>query len=1200
MPPLLKSLELQGYKTFASRTDFQFPADITAIVGPNGSGKSNIADALRWVLGEQSFSLLRGRKTEDMIFSGSEQRPRAGMASATITFDNSSSWLPIDYSEVAITRRAYRDGQNEYLLNGQRVRLREISELLGRSGLAERTYTIIGQGLVDAALSLKPEERRELFEEAAGIGLYRSRRDEALNRLEATRRNVERVRDVLAELEPRLHSLEKQAKRVQEYNRLQDELKLLLRDWYGFQWHRSQQELAHTVESLRGQEIKTAQVREHHDTLSAELSVYRSQIQELRARLNELHHRASELHNERETLNRELAISDERLKSLHQQRQVSSADLAQLVDDLTQRNSRLAEIETEKKKAEDELAEAQRQLQAANIVLQEVKSRRGEADRALRQQRQLQVEAETRQVQLRARRGELDHRRSQAVLSLENMEKTLANCAADAEKAARQVEETVRRRLDQEAARQEVSSQLEAGKKALEALDARRRELQEIKNQLDGKHGKLTTQMQVLEQAERSFSGVAEGAKNLLQAARQGKIDGSLRPISALLEVPPEYEAAIAASLGEFLDVLCIQADIDPEQALRLLDTQKGRAALLPMRWLAMQDRPEAPSDPGYIGIAADMVSTPVEVQLAVEALLGRVLVVRDRQTARRLVTQHHKFSQCVTLNGEVFHPNGMIFAGKETRGAALARPRQKKELQASIDAVLVEVSDNQSEVEKIQKSWLAQKDQQASLEKQFLAANRALDQINDAFQQAKLGSEQARRQMEWQSGQKRNLETQVASTESELDNTNQELEKIAGTINELRERVRLASAALASVTLDEPQAQVNHWSTVLAVTERGIQESIKRLAEHRQNIERSNRQQVALQTRVGEIEVTIREMEQKRQELFLVEAENARKIETLRQMIEPDERELEKVEKTFTELQEEESQRLQALSIAERALAQIQMDVSRQKENIDSLRRKIEDDFGLVNFEYSEEVPSQQPLPFEGMVEELPVLAELPKGLEQEISHSRGQIRRLGAINPEAQEEYNEVSERYQFNINQVADLTRADQDLRKVIAELDDLMRREFRKTFDAVAQEFKKLFTRLFGGGSAKLTLLEGDNPDETGIDIETRLPGKREQGLSLLSGGERSLTAVALVFSLLKVSPTPFCVLDEVDAMLDEANVARFRDLLRELSAETQFLVITHNRNTVQTADVIYGITMGRDSTSQMISLRLEELSEEMVQ
>src|SRR5512133_1261643 len=321
MKPRLKALELHGYKTFASKVQFEFPGNITAIVGPNGSGKSNISDALRWVLGEQSYTLLRGKKTEDMIFAGSDQRPRAGMASATVVFDNEESWLPIDYSEVSVARRASRDGDNEYLLNKQRVRLKDISELLAQSGLAERTYTIIGQGLVDAALSLRPEERRRFFEEAAGIGLFRSRREESLNRLDSTRRNLERVLDILSELEPRLGSLEKQAKRAMDYDRIRADLRLLMRDWYGFHWHRIQQEVVHAREVVHAQETRLERARERQSEVEVQIDDLRGKLQALRADLNAWHSTSAGLHTQWEKVSRGLAVMEERQRALVNQQQ---------------------------------------------------------------------------------------------------------------------------------------------------------------------------------------------------------------------------------------------------------------------------------------------------------------------------------------------------------------------------------------------------------------------------------------------------------------------------------------------------------------------------------------------------------------------------------------------------------------------------------------------------------------------------------------------------------------------------------------------------------------------------------------------------------------------------------------------------------------------------------------------------------------
>jgi len=370
-------------------------------------------------------------------------------------------------------------------------------------------------------------------------------------------------------------------------------------------------------------------------------------------------------------------------------------------------------------------------------------------------------------------------------------------------------------------------------------------------------------------------------------------------------------------------------------------------------------------------------------------------------------------------------------------------------------------------------------------------------------------------------------------------------------------------------------------------------------LSEYRQTLQNNLDQQKTFHQRLEQAQAALKQHDDEKIEQQLKETELNAAIDVLRQQITPEEAELTRVESNYDRLQGDLSVAQQALGLAERYVTQAQLESGRLRDSLDSLRHRIEEDFGLVAFEYSADISGPTPLPLDGMVQELPVVVKIPAELEDSINRLRNQIRRIGAINPEAQSEFLSVKERYAFLTSQVADLKKADEDLRQVISELDELMETEYRKTFKAVAAEFTVLFTRLFGGGSARLVLQDEENPTEGGIDIEARLPGRREQGLSLLSGGERSLTAVALIFSLLKVSPTPFCVLDEVDAMLDEANVGRFTDLLKELSESTQFIVITHNRNTVQVADVIYGVTMGKDSASQVISLKLDEVPEEMV-
>lgn len=1200
MAPRLKSLELHGYKTFASRTNFEFPGVITAIVGPNGSGKSNISDAMRWVLGEQSYSLLRGRKTEDMIFAGSEQRPRAGMASASITFDNQDGWLPIDFTDVSITRRAYRDGQNEYLLNGQRVRLKEISELLAQSGLAERTYTIIGQGLVDAALALKPEERRKFFEEAAGIGLYRSRREESLNRLETTRRNLERVQDILSELEPRLRSLEKQARRVQEYERIKADLRLLLRDWYGYHWHHNQEELGHVLEILRVQEGRLESARERLHEVEEQMARMRLRLQESRTSLNTWHTQSAGLHTQREQVSRMLAVLDERQRALLNQQQSIKSDLVRLEEEQKVREDRFHSAQEEKVLLQNDLDDAEAQAQEALGNLNVRQNQRAQAERDMRDMRRNLGAAESQQMQLKARLNELQNRREEQRKSQTNINQSIQTGEQAVGLARTRLEGASRRKQDVEAAYKTAEGELQAQQERLRAAETNRRKLQEERSRLEADRTRARTQLEVLQQAEKSLSGMNNGAKFVLQTARQGKLAGNYQSISSQLEVPKEYETAIAACLGESLDGILLDAQTDPEKVLEILETgEKGRAILFPISWTKESDLIDFSQEDDCLGVAAQLVQAPQPLQPVIRLLLGQVLVVKNREAARRLMKRLPASARVVTLKGEVFWGSGMVSAGQEGRGGLIGRPRQIRELQESLEKVEKQLRDLQEQARLAEQALVHQQETGREIEKTLRNANQQSQQMNQVYQQAALELEQAKQKHEWQCNQLANLEGQIKKTDEEIRQGQAELQKINAKITDLQEQVREKGRILGGLPLEELQAQVVHWNTQTAVITRAVKDAQKRVEEYRQALENNQKQQASMGQRLEEAGNTLVRLEAEKAEAHSQEVVINDQIDTLQRQIDPAETALQNMEKDYASLQSNQAAMQQAVSVAERYVTQTQLELARLKETIASLHRRIEEDFGLVAFEFGGEGASQSPLPLAGMVEELPVITELSSEIEESINRQRAQLRRLGAVNFEAQTEYQSVKDRYDFLTGQVADLRKADADLRQVITELDELMRREFRKTFDAVAAEFKSMFSRLFGGGSAHLVMTDEEHPTETGIDIEARLPGRREQGLTLLSGGERSLTAVALVFSLLKVSPTPFCILDEVDAMLDEANVGRYRDLLKELSLNTQFIVITHNRNTVQAADVIYGITMGRDSASQIISLRLDEISEDMV-
>lgn len=1200
MPSRLKSLELHGYKTFAHRTLFEFDDAVTAIVGPNGSGKSNIADSLRWVLGEQSYRLLRARRTEDMIFSGSESRPRAGMASATITFDNSDGWLPIDFSEVAITRRAYRDGQNAYLINGQRVRLLDVSELLSASGLAERTYTVIGQGLVDAALSLKADERRRLFEEAAGIGLYRSRREDAMRRLETTRRNLERVEDILAELQPRLRSLERQARRAQQYEQVRADMRVLLREWYGYHWHSTQRDLAGAREIAHAQEVKLEEARREQVTHDRKLSAMRKHAQELRNDLNSWHRDLGELHTRRETLGRELAVAEERERSLESQSQNAQLELMNWEAEIDFHEEQVASLEQELGRLRGELDESRSQAVVANQALVERQEERARAETDLQTVRQALSALKDQQGQLHARLSE----RQSRLESTEELLKAVAQKLAAAEDSLRSAQ------ADLEAAQRdedEAGRALETAEKALlaqrqriDSAEIARGEVLEERSQLTAELARAKAQLDVLEGAETALTGYASGTRILLTSSRQGKLDGVGGALSKFLEVPAELEKAVAAALGEYLDAVLIESDL--ERALDLLHHEAGRGVILPLERIVPQEPllVGTGSDPGFLGLAADLVQAPGELRSVMELLLGRVLIVRDRIAAQRVLAGQPQGVCAVTLAGEVFHASGPIRVSgggdQSGEGTLLSRSRQRREVTdrlASLEARLVELDGRIDLAEADLKALLAEGQSLGSVQE---GARQEYEALRRATDQVRLALRSAERQVGWEQEQRQRLAGEIAQGEDEIEYLSMQLAELEQGLAQAHESLRQKGALLEGLSVEEFQSQVAHWETLAAVAEHALGDAQARRQERQQALEKAQLARTSLEERLEELGASLEALRAKQASQRHSEAQVDGQIKELQALIEPAEAELKTVEGEQADLHKAEAAARQSVSRAEHIHAQTRIALARRQEALQSLRRRIEDDFGLVAFEYDEEISGPTPLPLEGMVEQLPMVSNISPEIEETIKRQRAQLRRMGAINPESQAEYREVKRRFGFLTEQVADLRQAEDDVRQVIAELDVLMEREFRQTYEAVAAEFREVFTRLFGGGSARLVLTEPDNLTATGIDIEARLPGRRTQGLALLSGGERSLTATALIFALIRVSPTPFCVLDEVDAMLDEVNVGRFRELLLELSQNTQFVIVTHNRSTVQVADVIYGVTMGRDSVSKVLSLKMDQVSQ----
>ncbi|MGQ0604884.1 MAG: chromosome segregation protein SMC [Anaerolineales bacterium] len=1187
MPLRLKHLELHGYKSFASKTDFLFGAGVSAIVGPNGSGKSNVVDGIRWVLGEQSYSLLRGKKTEDMIFAGSDLRPRSGLAQVTLTFDNADGWLPIDYSEVAISRRAYRDGENEYLLNGQRVRLRDIAEILAKCGLAERTYTVIGQGLIDTALSLKAEERRALFEEAAGIGLYRHKREDALKKIDATQRNLDRVLDILEEIKPRLRSLERQAARARDYNFVKEDLKSVLKQWYGYHWHRVSEELEKLKAEAESAAIELFGLQANQEKYDRDMAALRASASTLRVNASHLRAQSDALRNESETLTRNVAVADERLRSLAAQRESMLADIPALEQQLAVQVERVANVKAEATRLAAEADNAQRQVNTAEAALanreterDSLRQREADARRAL-----AQIDSEI--INLQARLGQM-HERRERLAAAQAEQHGLVEGLVQVEREARaKVAEAGAQLQEQQRFRALAEAELTAQNAAVRSAEAKRAIAIEYAAEARAHAEGLRAKQEILDQARAELVGVRSGARALLE--RQFPARGVL---AELLHVPAELETAISAALGLHLEGVVLNNLDEVEVALDALGVESGRAALLPLQSIATREPLTVAEEADVLGVAARWLQVEAAVQPLIDVLLGNVIVVRSRAAAKRIAAALPRGASVVTLAGEVFTAEGPVYAGGEASPSILQQARERRDLSAEIAAADGKIIDLEAGQNKAAAAV------ETSLET-LVAHQAALRDAQDAERRATIArdsvaleAERAAHELQIRREQLRALEAESAQVAADVEVGQRRLAELDTTKHGADATLQSASHLLVSFSAEELAAQLARWQTMVTVAARAVQDAETRagelarakaataeiLADRREKVSRLESES----TRVTE---SITETRARSDSL-------AAQLEDIRRQLQPALAQLADREAEQAKVEAGDMEARAVLHAAERKHGAVQLDATRKNEELEGLRRRIEEDFGLVEFEYTESVTGPTPLPLESLVEKLERVDSLPEGVEEQLNRKRGQLRRMGAINPDADREFVEVKERHEFMTQQVADLNAAKTQLQEVITEMDVLMEREFRKTFDAVAVEFRETFTRLFGGGWGKLLLTEPDNVAHSGVDIQCKLPGKKTQGLAMLSGGERALTAAALVFALLKVSSTPFVVLDEVDAMLDEANVGRYRDMLNELSSQTQFIIVTHNRNTVQVAETVYGITMGADSASQMISLKLD--------
>ena len=1197
----LKRLELRGFKTFASYTDFVFDAGITAIVGPNGSGKSNIADAVRWVLGEQSYTALRGKRTEDMIFAGTSRRPQLGMAEVIMTLDNTSNWLPIDFSEVTICRRAYRSGENQYLINGSRVRLRDVLDLLGKAGLGRQGFVVIGQGLVDAALSLRPEERRILFEEAAGIHVYQEKRNDALNKLAETQQNIVRLNDILNEIAPRLHELERQAKRAQERELLSRDLEKLLRIWYGYQWHRLQARLAEAEAALhrRQEDLNMGRARLHE--LEALIASTQEHQGELRRQLSVWHKASAELHSRAEATGRELAVSRERLHLLQRRQNELQAELAQWQARHSALQENLAAVEAEWQRLQEAVPKQTTQLETLRTQWQQAEQARAALERSLDATREKAYRLATALADVRNQERGLQETLARMRTEREKGQRELAAIAAQLTTLASETEQIRRQKESILQLLGETASRRKQIEEQLAVLQAELQQRREALADVSRRRQRLEDRYEMLQGLRQSLAGFAPGVKAVLEA--RDRLSGIIGPVIELVRVPQKLERAIEAALGSYAQALVVERWEDASKAIDELRRQSaGWATFLPLDSLTPPRAKKAPAGEGMLGLAQDLVAYDERYATVFQLLLGQVVVVQDLHTARRIRPLLQPGQRLVTLSGEIVQSSGVISGGSPgKRGNLLAQEREWRELPTQLAALEAE--------EGTAKAKLEDTEQQFKLKQQELAAAveewTRLSQQREETERALIAVQQRQERLQGESTWRRKLDEQqqhelaaleerIATCQREAEERAQEHEQCKAELEDL-----LAKLEAARKEEEAKRQALAEEETALAVAQRQVKGQEELLAAQRANLERLETEIAAKAEQLAQLERESQELDAKVQILQGESDRLSEQITALAHQIDPAEAEVLALESQMLALQKELAQGRQRLIELDALYSQQMLVKERQLDEVEALERRIEEDLGDI--EYPSERAKQLRLEF--LEQDHPVLARpeaLPDNLSAEIRELKARLRRLGSVNPEAPREYEKVRQRHEFLQAQIADLEQSAASLQKVIKELDEAMQKEFLSIFSAVAEEFPRYFELLFGGGQARLALTDADNLASTGVEIFARPPGRRQQSLALLSGGERALTATALLFAVLKARPLPFCLLDEVDAMLDEANVGRFRSLLEEFSKQTQFIVITHNRHTMEAANTIYGISMGEEGVSKVISLQLDQQMEKKEQ
>ena len=1180
----LKRLELQGFKSFADKTILELMPGITTVIGPNGSGKSNISDAIRWVLGEQSMKSLRGTKSLDIIFAGTQNRKSLGFAEASLVFDNSDGALPIEYTEVTVTRKIYRSGETGYYINKVPCRLKDVLELFMDTGIGKDGYSIIGQGKIDEILSNKSEDRRHIFEEAAGIVKYRTRKQESEKKLEHTKLNLLRINDILTEIEGNLEPLQMQADKAKKYLNLREELKNIEIGLFVYNIEKYKQDLEKVVQDI---EIMQSQCNDEEGRLERVKILkeeLKSSIDEITETIENMSNIGFESQKQIEQLNSDINVAktriannnennDRYLKEIEEQ----NAKIQELKDEIEQKEAKKDNLKQNKEKFEKELNEKQAELDKLTEKLSskelEIEGYKHTVEENTDKKYELQSEINAQNINYQ----NFEKRQAQIKQEMQSTISELDGTRLNKEDIAKQFNEIENKKNKAQNSLNEVAKQREEANQKIKSFESN---INILSSEMRIKESRL----KFLIETEKEKEGYIKSVKSLLKDCENIKElgKGMNGVLANIIEVPDELQTAIEMCLGASLQNIVTETETDAKRLVEhLRKNNLGRASFLPISSVRGKKLDKIKgNESGVIGIASDLVKYNKKYEQIILNLLGRTVIVDNMDTAIKVAKQNGYTFRIVTKEGDLINPSGAITGGSVAKKTVniLGRGKEIEKLEKEIKNLKQKIEKLENDKQNYEESIEGILELSANLEKELQEID-----ITYATEKQKVISineniEKLEKRLNRLKEEQANLEKQKEEAISTKGDLQVEINKIV----EQNEELSKIITEFAELNKDDQKYidDLNFDITNLKISVSSFDESEASIQEIQ---ERINQELENAHTSIENKNTQIEQIKKDNEDLEKSIQETLQKIEEVKESVNSSSSKIEELKKERAQKSEKLSKQEDEITVKFKVIE----DLKGQLVKLDVKKTKIEEDInGIINKMWEE----YELTPNNAEQYQKPENVALT---QRRVNNLRTEIRELGSVNVDSIEEYKNLKDRYDFMSEQRLDLENTMSKLRKVISDMTQIMKEQFKEKFKVINKNFGEVFAELFGGGKAELTLEDEENILECGIEITVQPPGKKLQNMMLLSGGEKAFTAIALLFAILKINPAPFCVLDEIEAALDDVNVFRYADYLKKFTDHTQFLVITHRKGTMEVADTVYGVTMEESGISKLLSMKLKQ-------